>query len=94
MYQATFPLTMQAASATLAEGLRAIEAGETGIDLAAASAADSAGVAILLAWQRAALARGTKLEFHNPPAALSSLVALYGVEDLLLFDTKHALSRH
>lgn len=94
MYQATFPLTMQEASAALAEGLRAIEAGETSIDLATATAVDSAGVAILLAWRRAALARGAKFEFHNLPPVLCSLAALYGVEDLLSLDSEGALPPH
>jgi len=94
MFQVNFPLTMQEDSTTLAEGLRAIEAGETGIDLAAATAVDSAGVAILLAWQRAALARGAKLEFHNLPPVLRSLAALYGVEDMLHLDNEHTPSRH
>lgn len=94
MYQPDFPLTMQETGVALTEGLRTIEAGETIIDLAAIAVVDSSGVAILLAWQRAAQARGAKLDFRNPPAALCSLAALYGVEDLLRLEPEHSPPRH
>jgi phospholipid transport system transporter-binding protein len=47
------------------------------------TAVDSAAVATLLAWQRAALERGSALRFTNLPANLQSLIELYGVADLL-----------
>ena len=94
MYLANLSLTMQESRAALESGLRAIEAGETSIDLAAATAMDSTGVAIMLAWQRAAQARGARLEFHNLPPVLVSLAALYGVEDLLLVDKENVSLHH
>jgi phospholipid transport system transporter-binding protein len=40
-------------------------------------------VAALLAWQRAARAKGAVLNFVNLPPSLQSLVQLYGVDGLL-----------
>jgi len=53
------------------------------VDMTRVEAVDSAGVAIMLAWKRRAVAEGRTLAFANVPAALSSLAELYGVEDLL-----------
>ncbi len=83
MFEPGFPLNLQDAQAALAEGLRAIQTGQTVFDLSRVDALDSAAVVILLAWQRAARARNASLDFHNPPAALSSLAELYGVAELL-----------
>ena len=86
-------MTMTDASIALAEGLRAIEAGEVGFDLAAVDAVDSSAVAILIAWRRLAQARGVRLAFMNTPDALCTLAHLYGLSDLLLMHehgTAHA----
>ncbi|MDP9109173.1 MAG: STAS domain-containing protein, partial [Pseudomonadota bacterium] len=53
MYQPTAPLTFANASSVLADGLRAIDSGQSVIDLAGVSTIDSSAVAVLLAWQRA-----------------------------------------
>ncbi len=90
MYQPCTPLTMTGAKNALAEGLYAIESGTSQINLALITVTDSAAVAILLAWQRAALARGTTLAFHNASATLRSLAKLYGVAELLHFVTDSA----
>ena len=47
-------LTFQTAPAALEQGAQAIRAGETVFDLGGVKAADSSGVAMLLAWQRRA----------------------------------------
>ncbi len=98
MYQPENPLTMQGADTALTDGLRVIESGETAFDLSSCESVDSAAVALLLAWQRAALMRGANLTFENPPANLRSLATLYGVEDLLHFhpedSQKSSLLRH
>jgi phospholipid transport system transporter-binding protein len=83
MFRPTLTLTVNNAKTALDAGLRAIEGGQTTIDLAQLTAVDSAAVATLLAWQRAASARGTALAFNNLPANLQSLIELYGVADLL-----------
>ena len=76
-------LTMHNAGAVLEQGLAAIAGGPTEIDLAALTELDSAAVAALLAWQRAARAKGAVLNFVNLPPSLQSLVQLYGVDGLL-----------
>ena len=76
-------LTVHSANAVLAAGLQAIAAGQAGFDLSGLTELDSAAVAILLAWQRAALARGHALRLTGLPANLRRLMQLYGVADLL-----------
>ena len=83
MFRPTLTLTVNNAKAALEAGLRAVEEGQAEIDLAQLTALDSAAVATLLAWQRAAQRRGSVLRFTNLPASLESLAALYGVADLL-----------
>jgi phospholipid transport system transporter-binding protein len=83
VFRPTLTLTANNAKATYDSGLRAIEEGQTEIDLAQLTAVDSAAVATLLAWQRAANARGASLAYKNIPANLSSLADLYGVAGLL-----------
>lgn len=85
MYQPSSPLTMSSAKDALAEGSHAIESGATDVDLAKVSVVDSAAVAILLAWERAATGRSASITFHNAPPALRSLAALYSVAELLHF---------
>jgi len=87
MFQPTLSLTVANADVALAEGLRAIEDGQTEIDLAQLTAVDSAGVATLLAWQRAAHLRHRPLHFHHLPEGVRSLAQLYGVSDLLFTDS-------
>lgn len=76
-------LTFQSASGALEQGITAIAAGETVFDLGGVSAADSSGVAVLLAWQRRARAAGQRLSFINVPENVQKLAALYGVDSLL-----------
>ena len=67
----------------MAAGLSAIAGGEQVFDFSGVTAIDSAAVAVLLAWQRAARARTLALSFINVPATLQRLAQLYGVADLL-----------
>ncbi|RJX33543.1 MAG: STAS domain-containing protein [Oxalobacter sp.] len=90
IYQPDTPLTMSSAKEALEKGLRAIESGATAIDLASVSATDSVAVSILLAWERAALARGASIVFLNASTTLVSLAKLYGVFELLHFTTDPA----
>ena len=76
-------LTFQTARAALEQGARAIQAGETVFDLGGVKAADSSGVALLLAWQRRAQKAGQRLSFINVPENVRTLAALYGVDSLL-----------
>jgi phospholipid transport system transporter-binding protein len=88
MFRPTLTLTANTAKTTLAAGLQAIESGQNEIDLAQLTAVDSAAVATLLAWQRAAKKLGRTLVFTNLPHNLQSLAQLYGVAELLQSNPK------
>lgn len=83
MYHPTQSLTISNARPALHAGLEAIASGQTEMDLAGLTQVDSAGVATLVAWQRAAQERKQSLVFHNLPHNLKSLAWLYGVADML-----------
>lgn len=76
-------LNFTSAKQALAEGLTAIANGEHECDLSRLEQVDSASVAVLLAWQRAALQNNQHLRFKNTPESLISLASLYGVTELL-----------
>jgi phospholipid transport system transporter-binding protein len=80
-------LTHASAKAALAAGLQRIAAGANGVDCASLAQFDSSALAVLLAWERAAQARGVKFEIVNLPAGLASLAQAYGVDTLL--PTRH-----
>ena len=77
------PITMDNASANLADSLRAIDGGETEFDLDALGRSDSSAVAVLLAAARHAHTNGKALRLTGMPEAVTSLAALYGVDALL-----------
>jgi phospholipid transport system transporter-binding protein len=76
-------LTHASAKAALAAGLQQIGGGATGVDCAPLTQFDSSALAVLLAWQRAAQARGAALDIVNLPVGLASLAQAYGVDTLL-----------
>ncbi len=76
-------LTMADVAPALEAGLTAIAHGQSSLDLGGLVSVDSAAVAAMLAWQRAAQEKGVRLTFVNTPPALKSLAQLYGVEPLL-----------
>lgn len=76
-------LTHESANAALPAGLQRIAAGANGVDCAPLAQFDSSALAVLLAWQRAAQARGGAFEIVNLPAGLASLAQAYGVDTLL-----------
>lgn len=53
------------------------------VDLAGVERADSAGVALLLAWQRRAIASGVDLQFANIPAGIRAFIDLCGLTSVL-----------
>jgi phospholipid transport system transporter-binding protein len=83
MYRPAENLTVNNAKEALEAGLHAIAAGQARIDLSELTVVDSAAVATLLAWKRAAHKRRTELVFTNFAANLQSLVNLYEVTGLL-----------
>jgi phospholipid transport system transporter-binding protein len=76
-------LNFSNAKNVLQEGLQVIARGEHECDLENLAQADSASIAVLLAWQRAALQNHSHLHFINTPENLVSLASVYGVNDLL-----------
>ncbi len=83
MFKPPSSLTVHNAKTVLQAGLRAVANGQRAIDLTHVVAVDSVAVATLLAWQRAARARGSNLDFGQLPPNLQSLAQLYGVAALL-----------
>ena len=83
MFRPGLTITVKNAKTVLEAGLRALASGETAFDLGELTAVDSAAVATLLAWQRAARKLGKSVTFLHLPPNLHSLVELYGVGDLL-----------
>jgi len=76
-------ITNENAAGLLEQGLAAITSGDTVIDLAGVATVDSAAVALLLAWQRAAAGQGKRLTFASVPPGIASLAELYSVDALL-----------
>ena len=86
-------LTVENATATLERGLDAIKEGQTVFDFGTIKSTDSAAVAVLLAWKRAARKAGAEISFINMPPSLVKLTSLYGVDDFLL-DSPANLHHH
>jgi phospholipid transport system transporter-binding protein len=76
-------LTHESAKAAFEAGLQRIAAGANGVDCAPLAQFDSSALAVLLAWERAAQARGIAFEIVNLPAGLASLAQAYGVDTLI-----------
>ena len=77
------PVTLANVGAVLADGLLQLDEDRLTVDLAGVTELDSSLLAALLAWTRAAQARGKSLAFANLPEGLQTLARLYGVEPLL-----------
>jgi phospholipid transport system transporter-binding protein len=76
-------ITNANAAELLEAGQAAIRGGDLAFDLGAVRQVDSAAVALLLAWQREAVAAKGRIVLANVPAPLASLATLYGVDGLL-----------
>jgi len=57
--------------------------GEIHIDLQGVERADSAGVALLIEWQRVARQQQKTIRFHNIPSQMLAIARLSGVDELL-----------
>jgi len=82
------PLTMLSAAAVLEEGRRLASVAPLTVDLGAVTAADSAALALILDWLRAARAAGQRIVLRKLPAGLVSLAALYDIDTLLPLEPK------
>lgn len=76
-------MTLETATALLANGAAERGQGALQIDLSGVADVDSSGLAVLFGWQRAALSRGQSMRILNPPPNLISLAEVYGVSELL-----------
>ena len=83
----TGELTTETALATLAKGQQQIDHAtkECVIDLAQIHTVDSAGVAVLLAWQRFATQQQKQLHLENLPAKLIGMIKLSNLQAVLKF---------
>ena len=57
------------------------------VDLDGVSRADSAGVALLIEWQRRAKKQNKSISFQNIPSQMLSIAKLSGVDELLSLKT-------
>ena len=79
------------AQAQLRQQIQALPQGTPVVlDEAAVQSFDSAGLALLLACRRVALARGNRLQVQGWPASLRALAQVYGVMPLLDPDSAEA----
>ncbi|MBS1172955.1 MAG: putative binding protein (contains domain) [Proteobacteria bacterium] len=76
-------MTLVNARLLLDLGVKQLEDGAEVFDLASVRELDSASIAVLFGWQRAAAAAGKSVRILNPPRNLLSLAELYGVAELL-----------
>lgn len=70
------------AQATYMAGLTALSQGQTSFDFSQTEIVDSAAVAVLLEWKKAANERHTVIDFVQMPDDLQSLISLYGASEL------------
>jgi phospholipid transport system transporter-binding protein len=77
------PMVITSATALKAAGETALAAGARVIDLSGVTDADSAAVAVLLAWTRSAQERQQAVSVVASPDSIRSLATLYGVAELL-----------
>jgi phospholipid transport system transporter-binding protein len=80
-------LELDTVPALAAQG-QALFSGRTAVtvDLAAVDRGESAGLALLLEWQRSALAAGCVVTYRNVPASLRSIATACGVDEVLALD--------
>jgi phospholipid transport system transporter-binding protein len=77
------PMVITTATALKAAGESALAGGASVVDLSGVTDADSAAVAVLLAWTRGAQERQQVLSIVESPDSIRSLAVLYGVAELL-----------
>lgn len=71
------PMTMGTASGLLEAGRRFFDGRSWVLDLSRVEQADSAGLAVLLEWQRSTVAAGGSISLAAMPAGLAALADLY-----------------
>lgn len=76
-------LALRSARALWQQGIQRLNAEPMTVDLGGVVRADSAGLAVLVAWTRQSRTSGQPLSFVNIPAQLRNLAVISGVESLL-----------
>jgi len=82
-YRVQGPVTLATVRPLLEEGERRFDGTEVRVDLSGVTDADSAAVALLLAWARDAAVRGRRIRFEQFTKNLQSLIDLYELGELL-----------
>ncbi|WP_298599199.1 STAS domain-containing protein [Zoogloea sp.] len=77
------PLTIATVATLENEGVARVTEADRVVDLSGAGSVDSAALALLLSWTRAAKGAGRQLSIVGAPPALLSLAALYDVDAIL-----------
>lgn len=77
------PMTMLSVAALKPAGDAAVAAGASVVDLSGVTEADSAALAVLFSWLRAAQEAKRPLSIVAAPESIRSLAALYEVAELL-----------
>ena len=77
------PMTMANARGLLDAGRAALQPGQNIFDFLSVAEADSASVALMLAWVRHAQTISAVVSFTNLPKGVIALAELYGVIDLI-----------
>lgn len=81
-YLLSGPMTFDTVVQWLAEGAKHLR-GQVVFDLGAVSAADSAGLALLVEWLRLAGEGGAQLQYRNVPAQLLAIAQVSDLADRL-----------
>jgi len=76
-------LTLDTVTSLLDDARQLFQSPEIRVDLSGVTHADSAAVGMLLAWVRDANSGGRRIRFENLNENLRSLIALYGVGELI-----------
>lgn len=77
------PLTIATVAAVAEAGCEQVAGADRVIDLSGVTQVDSAALALLLSWMRAAKGAGRQLSIDHAPSALVSLASLYDVDSIL-----------
>ena len=82
-WQLTGDVVVGSAKAILTTSQDFVISNDTIIDFAQVADIDTTALSLILEWKRRAQIENKTLQFINLPANLSSLAALYGVEEMI-----------
>lgn len=73
------PLTFASVSELYESGTRELPAGDIEVDLSGVTQVDSAGLALLVEWQRQARGKGAAISLRQAPSQLLELIRVSGL---------------